>query len=90
MRLTKEKIHQLVYETMEEVNRKLGTDFLKEKLEIEFFTPSTGILAYERICKNFPRYLEENYQEEGYFETFAAMAFLGEGKNGILIRESRR
>ena len=87
MRLPKEKIHQLVYETMEEINEKLGTDFSKEKLEIEFFTPSEGILAYEKICRNFPKYLEEKYQEEGYFETFAAMAFLGEDKDGILIRE---
>ena len=88
MRLTQEKIHQLVYQTMEEINQKLGTDFSKDKIEIAFFTPTTGISVYEKLCKRyFPKHLTQEYRQKGYFETFAAMAFIGEEKDGILIRE---
>lgn len=88
MQLTKEEIQQLVYETMEEINRKLGTAFSKERLEIAFFTPEIGVSVYEKLCEQyFPKYLREEYKKRGYFESFAAMAFLGKEKDGILIRE---
>ena len=88
MRLMQEKILQLVYQTMEEINQKLGTDFSKDKIEIAFFTPATGVSVYEKLCERyFPKYLTQEYKQKGYFETFAAMAFIGEEKDGILIRE---
>lgn len=88
MRLTQEKILQLVYQTMEEINQKIGTDFSKDKIEIAFFTPTTGVSVYEKLCERyFPKHLTQEYKQKGYFETFAAMAFIGEEKDGILIRE---
>ena len=88
MTLTQEKILQFVYKTMEEINQKLGTDFLKDKIEIAFFTPKTGVSVYEKLCKRyFPKHLTQEYKQEGYFEAFAAMAFIGAEKDGILIRD---
>jgi len=88
MKLTQEKLLQLVYDSMDEINEKIGTDFSKDKIVIDFFTPDNGVDVYKNLCqKYFPQYLKEKYKEQGYFQTFAAMAFIGEKKDGILIRE---
>lgn len=88
MKLTKEELLAFTYETMAEVNRKIGTEFTKDNVEIAFFVPENGIKVFEDLCRSyFPKYLREPYREEGYFETFAAMALIGEEKDGILFRE---
>ena len=54
---------------------------------LEFFTPSNGVEVYERFCiAHFPAYLSEPYKDQGYFEGFAAQAFLNEKEYGVLIR----
>ena len=88
MRLTQNQLINLVYNTMAEMNYKLKTSFTRNKMAITFFTPDNGIEVYESLCSRyFPNQLLEKYKEEGYFINFAAMAFVGEEKDGILIRE---
>ena len=38
------------------------------------------------FAKNFPGWLQEDYMADGYFESFAASAFVGYQYYGILIR----
>ena len=88
MKLTKKQLLDIVYSTMEEMNEKLDTEFSKDNVEIAFFVPENGIAVYEALCSRyFPSHLSEKYKNEGYFLSFAAMAFVGEEKDGILIRE---
>ena len=88
MKLTKEQLLNLVYSTMEEMNAKLETDFSEDTVEIAFFVPNNGIAVYEALCSRyFPSHLSEDYKKESFFLSFAAMAFVGEEKDGILIRE---
>ena len=88
MKLSTERLLHLVYSTMEEINDKLDIDFSKDTVEIAFFVPNNGIAVYESFCSRFfPKNLSEQYKSEGFFLSFAAMAFVGKEKDGILIRE---
>lgn len=88
MRLTRKQLEQLAYDTMDEYNRKLGTTFSANTVELAFFTPKNGVTVYEEICtRYFKRHLSEEYKSPGFFENFAAMAMIGDIKDGILVRE---
>lgn len=69
-------------------NECLDSDISAENVCIDFFVPANGIDVYERFCaKNFPKYLNERYKEDGFFDGMAAQALVGESCYGILIRE---
>ena len=88
MRLTRKQLEQLAYDTMDEYNRKLGTTFSANTVELAFFTPKNGVAVYEEICtRYFKRHLSEKYKSPDFFENFAAMAMIGDIKDGILVRE---
>ena len=79
MRLTRKQLEQLAYDTMDEYNRKLGTYFSANTVELAFFTPKNGVAVYEEICtRYFKRHLSEKYKSPGFFENFAAMAMIGD------------
>jgi len=82
----KEELTQIAYDAMECFSEGMHFDISPENTILAFFTPENGIKVYEDLCKRyFPDWLNENYSVEGYFNTFAASAFVGE-KYGILIR----
>ena len=88
MRLTRKQLEQLAHDTMDEYNRKLGTYFSANTVELAFFTPKNGVAVYEEFCiRYFKRQLSEKYKSSGFFENFAAMAMIGDIKDGILVRE---
>ena len=63
MRLTRKQLEQLAYDTMDEYNRKLGTYFSANTVELAFFTPKNGVAVYEEICtRHFKRHLSETYK----------------------------
>ena len=85
---TREDLRNLFFESLDMFNDCLDSDISEENVVLEFFTPSTGLEVYERFCKkHFPKMLEEDYTEDGYFESFGAQAFLNEDEYGVLIRE---
>ena len=68
-------------------NDYIETDICEENVYLEFFTPSNGVEVYERFCTaHFTKHLSEPYLDEGYFEEFAAQAFVNEKEYGVLIR----
>ena len=68
-------------------NMNLDSDITEENTFLAFFTPETGKDVYESFCNQyFPKNLNEPYLEDGYFETFAAQAFINDQYNGILFR----
>lgn len=88
MRITRKQLVQLAYDTMNEYNIKMGTAFSSDTVELAFFTPKNGVAVYEEFCIwYFKRQLSEKYKSSGFFENFAAMAMIGDIKDGILVRE---
>lgn len=85
--ISQNRLKQIIFRTMQEYNEKLETNFSGDTVEIAFFTKETGREVYESFCsKYFPKYLREDYKSPGYFESFAAQAFIGSEKDGMLIR----
>lgn len=88
MRITRKQLVQLAYDTMNEYNIKMGTAFSSDTVELAFFTPKNGVAVYEEFCtRYFKRQLSEKYKLPEFFENFAAMAMIGDIKDGILVRE---
>ncbi|MCM1269871.1 MAG: hypothetical protein NC122_00265 [Faecalibacterium sp.] len=82
----KEDLTQILYDAMVCFNEKMKFNISPDNTVLAFFTPDNGIEVYETFCQQyFPNWLNEDYMTEGYFESFAASAFVGE-KYGILIR----
>lgn len=66
----------------------IETDIGRSNIILEFFTHENGLEVYERFCKEyFPKHLSEDYKKIGYFDSFAAQAFVGDNVYGVLIRE---
>ena len=86
--LSKNTLLNIAYKAIARCNDELGTEFSKENVKLEFFNPRNGKEIYLNFCKKyFPDWLVENIDEDGYFESFAAEAFIGDECDGILIRE---
>lgn len=87
-RYSKRELKEYFFEMLDEFNDYMDSNICKENLYIEFYTPQNGVQVFEKFCgAHFPRYLSENYEAEGYFESFGAQAFLNDTEYGVLIRE---
>lgn len=81
-----DELTDILYSTMERFNDVLDFNISAENTVVAFFTSKNAIDVYERFCnENFQDWLREDYTAEGYFESIAASAFVGE-KYGIMIR----
>ena len=86
-RYSKAELSEMFFEALDLFNDYLDSDISKENTIISFFEPSNGIEVYEELCKeHFPDLLAENYMADGYFESFAAQAFVNDKEYGVLIR----
>lgn len=81
------ELTECFFEELAQFNACLDTDMCRDTVVLAFFVPDNGAKVYEQFCKAyFPKYLSEPYKEPGYFETFAAQAFVGDTNYGVLIR----
>ncbi len=81
------KLSQQFWTVLELFNDALGSDISQDNTVLAFFTPANGITMYESFCERyFPKSLAEKYKVKGYFEGFAAQAFVEGDLNGVLIR----
>lgn len=84
---TENDLTELVYDAMQCFSEKMDFDISAENTVLAFFTPDNGTEVYENFCSEyFPDWLQEDYTAKGYFESFAASAFVVEKYYGILIR----
>lgn len=84
---TESALRDIFSDALELFSECLETDICIENTALAFFTPENGKAVYESFCgRYFPKYLEENYLQEGYFESIAAQAFVDGQQNGILFR----
>lgn len=84
---THKEISYIFYNALGIFNDCLDADFTPENTLLVFFTPKSGLKVYEKFCgEHFPKFLNENYKAEGYFETFMAQAFIGDRTNGVMVR----
>lgn len=86
-RYTELDLRKIFCEALDVFNGCMDSTITAENTALVFFTPANGIGVYESFCKQyFPKHLMENYRQEGYFESFAAQAFVDGEQNGILFR----
>lgn len=86
-RYTKAILQDIFHRALDVFNERMDSAITTENTVLTIFTPANGIGVYESFCKQyFPKYLTENYRQEGYFESFAAQAFVDGEQNGILFR----
>ena len=86
-RYSKAELSEIFFEALDLFNDCLDSDISEENTIIAFFEPRNGIEVYEKLCKeHFPDLLAENYRADGYFESFAAQAFVSDKEYGVLIR----
>ena len=80
-RYTEQELRDIFYEALDVFNEALDSGITRDNTFLAFFTPDDGQEVYERFCgKRFPKYLREDYGAEGYFQSFAAQAFVGRGR----------
>ena len=85
---TREELTEYFFEALDMFNAHLDSDINEDNVLLEFFVPENGIKIYESFCgTHFPKMLEENYKEPGYFESFGAQAFVNDKEYGVLICE---
>ena len=85
---TKKELRDVFFEALGMFNDCLDSDINKGNIRIDFFVPEIGIKVYELFCSRyFPKYLDEPYKSNGYFDEIAAQAFVSESCYGVLIRE---
>lgn len=85
---TKSELKEYFFSALEMFNERLDSDISEGNLLIDFFNPKNGIAVYENFCRErFPQYLDEQYKEDGYFESIGAQAFVSDTYYGVLIRE---
>lgn len=86
-RYTETELTEIFFEALDQFNECLDSDIAKENVILRFFMPQNGVEVYKSLCKaHFTSHLSEAYHTEGYFETFAAQAFVSDTKYGVLIR----
>lgn len=84
---TEDALREIFLQALELFNDCIDSDISEENTVLAFFTPKTGKRVYEAFCgMYFPQNLNEPYWEDGYFESFAAQAFVEENRYGILFR----
>ena len=87
MKLNASQLQTLFLDALNTFNEKLDSEITPENTVIVCCTYADCPSAYEKLCSEyFPKSLDEPYKEPGYFDEIAAMAFVGETHNGILIR----
>ena len=85
---TRNDLKDIFFSALEMFNDYLDSDINKDNIRIDFFVPENGIKVYEHFCSRyFPKYLDEPYKSNGYFDEIAAQAFVSESCYGVLIRE---
>jgi len=85
---SRKELTEYFFEALEMFNNCLDSDISEENVLLEFFTPENGEKVYERFCgAHFPKLLMEDYKAPGFFESFAAQAFVNDMEYGVLIRE---
>ena len=81
------ELSQRFFYALDAFNEEYGSDISEANTILAFFDPRNGMEVYERLCKeHFPKYLKENYKHDGYFDSFAAQAFVNDEEYGVLIR----
>lgn len=87
-RYTENELREIFEDALCAFDECLDSGIRKDNTLLRFFLPEEGKTVYENFCsKHFPKYLRENYDLDGYFESFAAQAFVGEDDvNGIMFR----
>lgn len=85
-RYTEQELREIFFEALDLFNERIGSDITRANTILAFFAPDNGLTVYEQFCgRYFPKNLREDYKAEGYFESFAAQAFVGEGRYGVMI-----
>ena len=86
-RYTEQELREIFFEALDFFNEALDSGITRDNTVLAFFTPDNGLEVYERFCRDyFPKNLDEDYKAEGYFQSFAAQAFAGGGRYGVMIR----
>lgn len=84
---TETALHEFFLQALEIFDDHLDSDITPQNVILAFFTPQNGKEVYEAFCReHFPKHLREPYWEDGYFERFAAQAFVEDNIYGILFR----
>lgn len=86
-RYTEQELRDTFFNALDFFNDALDSGITRENTVLAFFTPDNGLAVYERFCRRyFPKHLDEDYKAEGYFQSFAAQAFAGGGRYGVMVR----
>ena len=86
-RYTEQELRDIFYDALDFFNDALDSGITRDNTVLAFFTPDNGTDVYEQFCReHFPKYLDEDYKAEDYFQSFAAQAFVGRGRYGVMIR----
>ena len=86
-RYTEQELRDIFYDALDFFNEALDSGITRDNTVLAFFTPENGLEVYEQFCReHFPRNLDEGYKAEGYFQSFAAQAFMGRGRYGVMVR----
>lgn len=84
---TEDRLRTIFLQALALFNDCIESDISEENTVLAFFTPKTGKKVYEDFCgAYFPKNLNEPYWENGFFESFAAQAFVEDNRYGILFR----
>ena len=85
-RYTEQELRDIFYDALDFFNEALDSGITRDNTVLAFFTPDNGLEVYERFCQeHFPKNLDGGYKTEGYFQSFAAQAFVGKGRYGVMI-----
>ena len=86
-RYAEQELRDIFYGALDLFNEALDSGITRDNTFLAFFTPDDGPEVYERFCReHFPKDLDGDYMAEGYFRSFAARAFVGEGIYGVMVR----
>lgn len=86
-RYMEQELRDIFYDAMDFFNESLDSGITRNNTILAFSTPDNGLEVYKQFCQEyFPRNLDEDYKAEGYFQSFAAQAFVGRGLYGVMIR----
>ena len=86
-RYTEQELRDIFYDALDFFNEALDSGITRDNTVLAFFTPENGLEVYEQFCReHFPRNLDEGYKSEDYFQSFAAQAFVGRGRYGVMVR----
>lgn len=84
---TEQELTDIFFEAVSLFNECLDSDITRDNTVLAFFTPDNGLTVYEDFChRYFPEHLNEDYRADGYFQSFAAQAFVSPDRYGVMIR----